>query len=101
MKINNNTDFHWRNVLKPTPPLIFWLFTVAEAVVLVVNGTEIITKAKPGVILTLLILQTIIGKLVGFFGKIKDDYEKKIITTVESESPITVKTETETLDKPE
>ena len=98
MKINNETNFHWRNVLKPTPPLIFWVFTTMEAVLLAVNGAEIITKAKPGIILTLLIVQTIVGKAVLFFGKIKDEYEKEIITTVKSDTPITVETKTETLE---
>ena len=80
MKVTEDTSFHWRNYLKPTPPFVFWVVTTAEAVILLVNGTEIIAKSKPGIILTLLILQTIVGKAVLFFGKIKEEYEKKIVT---------------------
>lgn len=94
MKINNDTDFHWRNYLKPTPPLIFWVITTSEAVVLTVNSTEILQRAKPGMILTLLILQTIIGKLVLFFGRIKDEYESKQKITITTTGDMEVKKET-------
>lgn len=94
MKINDDTDFHWRNYLKPTPPLIFWLITTAEAVVLAVNGTEILQRAKPGVVISLLIIQTIIGKLVLFFGRIKDEFESKQKITITTTGDMEVKKET-------
>lgn len=93
MKVTNNTDFHWRHYLSPTPPFIYWLFTLLETVVMTINGHEIITNGKPWVILMLLILQTAIAKTVPFFGKIKDEYEKKQTVTignVPSDADITV-----------
>lgn len=91
MKLTEDTSFHWSNYLKATPPTIYWLVTTAEAIVLSVNVIEIFREVNPWVITGLLVLQTFISKLKDFVGKIKDDYEKKI--TVQSETPITLKTE--------
>lgn len=94
MKINDDTNFHWSNYLSPTPPLIFWLFTVAEAIVLAINGTQIVEGASKWVVLSLLILQTVIGKAVPFFGKIKDDFEAKQKLTITATGEVDVKQET-------
>jgi hypothetical protein len=98
MKVNNNTDFHWRNVLKPTPPNIFFVITTLEGVVMLFNGEQIISKAPPTVVIILLVVQTIMGKLVLFFGRIKDEWEKTKRVTVESTGKMTV-TE-EVIDNP-
>lgn len=99
MKITNGTNFHWRNVLKPTPTNVFWIFLTAEAVLLGINIDRIAEGSPKWVIITLTSLQVVVGKMVLFFGKIKDEYEKEIITTVKSETPITVETETLTPPK--
>lgn len=94
MNVNNTTDFHWRNVLKPTPPNVFWFITTLEALVLAFNLKEINQDAPPWVPTVLLILQTVMGKVVLFFGRIKDEYEKTTKVTVESTGEVTVTEET-------
>jgi hypothetical protein len=69
--------------------------TTAEAVVLAINIKEIFDDVSPWMITSLLILQTIINKVKDFVGKIKDEYEKQVVTTVKSETPIIIETTTE------
>lgn len=99
MKITNDTSFHWRNYLKPTPPNVYMFFILVEAVIFAFNIKEIDQDAPKWIIYTLLGLQTIVAKLVPFFGRIKEEYEKKVVTvTTDVEAEVTV-TE-EIVDKP-
>lgn len=94
MQIGKDTEFHWRNYLKATPPTVYWLVTTAEAIILAVNIKEIFSDVSPWWITSLLILQTGVAKLKDFIGKINDEYQQKQKVTITATGDVEVKEET-------